>query len=123
LYDPVEMVQRFCTSCKAWYDEGCMDRVGSPTSVQGATATEALQKVPYIRGWPRGWKPEESKDWMTVGTGVRHALVSEHADEINSDHLEQQWSEWEVFLGPEYLRYVQTTKFIHFSCPGCQNPI
>lgn len=102
-----------------------MDRVGFPTFVQGATATEALQKVPYIRGWPRGWKPEASKDWMTVGTGVRHALVSKLADVINSDHrnLEQQWTDWEAFLGAEYLCYVRDTKFIHFSCLGCQNPI
>jgi hypothetical protein len=73
---------------------------------------------------------------MTIGTGVVHELVVEHADEVDSESLiEDQWKHWDAILAndaavdplarkvPGYVAYVQTTKFSWFQCPDCKKLI
>ncbi len=110
-----------------------MQAMGEPTQVEFETATEALQAVPYIRGWR---SEKEAKHWMAVGTGTAHEIVAEHEDEIDVEQpVEEQWKQWgEIFtnrnlddiLGhrlPEYVEYVQGKAFPKFECPGCQKEI
>ena len=61
--------------------------------MNGGTATECLRQVPYMRGW-EGSGPDV-KDWMTVGTGLKLALVDAQVNEVAVEGrtLEKQWAD------------------------------
>lgn len=112
-----------------------MEPVGEPTQVDFRTATEALQAVPYIRGWMMSEK-EDPMHWMSVGTGTAHEIVVEHEDEIDLEKpIGEQWTQWgEIFTNrekddilayrlPDYVEYVQGKAFPKFHCRVCNKEI
>ena len=110
-----------------------MKSIGKPAPLKGATATEILRAVPYVRGCKMAAKPVR---WTTVGTGVVHELVEEYADKVSSSgSIEEQWEQWEEILRNEdaedilapkiknYVAYVRNTNFDWFECPTCKELI
>lgn len=123
MYSPVLDYQRYCQQCEKWYHGECMEKIGKPSLVKGASALECLLKVPVIRGWD---KDPEPQDWMTVGCGRKLLAVQRLKAKVTAESegdVEREWTIWGTKLSGEFISYVQETRFRRFLCPGCSSHI
>jgi hypothetical protein len=122
LYSPVLDRQRFCRTCQEWFHETCMDKIGRPQLLTGATAAECLMKVPILRGWQGD---HSAADWMTVGSGRKLEAVQRRREAVTgmSGDVEEEWDRWSKLLSQEFVRYVRETRFVRYLCPHCSRHI